>query len=102
MDEDPQHECWTAAHFSWALGVAMPSFLIWGLILPFILFRKLKKRSKNLHDLEVYAKYSFVYEGLKKNRYYWEFVNVFRKMIVIVIGVFLNLISIQTQVFFPS
>ena len=71
MIDSPNTRCWTHEHLIWSLGVALPMFALWGFILPFIALRKLKRSAKNLKDIEIYARYSFLYEGLKRDRYYW-------------------------------
>jgi len=57
--------------YYWSIGISFPFFLVWGVVLPIILLKKLISRAKSLNNPEVYAKYAFVYEGLKKERYYW-------------------------------
>jgi len=99
MTENSDTKCWTAYHLLWGCAIAIPNFLLWTIIMPLMLFNVLKKRAKNLHDVEIYAKYSFVYEGLKRERYYWEFLIIARKTLVIIIFVFLNFISVQSQAF---
>ena len=71
MTKDTETQCWTPFHIMWSIGIALPFFLLWGVILPLILLNKLKSTKKNLQDPEVYSRYAFVYEGLKTNRYYW-------------------------------
>jgi len=71
MTRSPNVQCWTPKHILWAVGVALPFFLLWGVVLPVILLRKLMARSKLLNTPEVYSKYAFVYEGLETKRYYW-------------------------------
>jgi len=71
MTKSPNVECWTPKHVIWSIGIALPFFLVWGVVLPIILLKKLISRAKSLNNPEVYAKYAFVYEGLKKERYYW-------------------------------
>ena len=71
MKEDSKTECWTSLHLFWSIVVALPNFLFWTLLLPLALLLILKKNAKKLSDPEIYARYSFVYSGLKKERYYW-------------------------------
>jgi len=71
MVENPDTQCWNTQHIVWSILIALPFFLLWGIILPIYVFKKLKARSRNLKDPEVYSKYSFLYEGLKKDYYYW-------------------------------
>jgi len=98
MAEDSEVQCWTGLHILWSVGVALPFFLLWGFVLPIVLFRKLVV-SKDLENAETYTRFAFIYEGMKKKRYYWEFVILIRKTLVVLIFVFLNVISVQAQAF---
>jgi len=98
MKGDSETECWTSLHLFWSLVIALPNFVFWTILLPLILLLVLKKNAKNLNDPEIYARYSFVYEGLKKERYYWEFLILTRKTLIVIIFVFLNFVSSQSQV----
>mmetsp|Transcript_19745 Transcript_19745/g.16913 ORF Transcript_19745/g.16913 Transcript_19745/m.16913 type:complete len:264 (-) Transcript_19745:665-1456(-) len=95
MDDDPQVECWTRQHAIWTLGIALPFFLIWGIVLPLFLFIKVRRKLANKDDVAGHAKFSFVFEGLKKTKYYWEFLTVVRKVVIVIIFVFLHIISVQ-------
>jgi len=99
MAKDSEVQCWTPFHILWSVGIALPFFLLWGIVLPVILFRKLVLCSNNLDNQETYSKFAFVYEGMKKRRYYWEFVILIRKTLIVIIFVFVNVISVQAQAF---
>lgn len=38
-----------------------------------------------------YGRYRMIYQGLKPECFYWEFINIFRKIFLIAVNVFLNL-----------
>ena len=99
MAKDSEVQCWTPFHILWSVGIALPFFLLWGIVLPVILFRKLVMSSKTLDNQDTYSKFAFVYEGMKKRRYYWEFVILIRKTLIVIIFVFVNVISVQAQAF---
>ena len=71
MDKEPQVKCWTGTHIIWSLAVALPALIFWAFLLPYSLYRILKKQASNLEETEIYAKYSFVYEGFKTDKFYW-------------------------------
>ena len=71
MATNSEIQCWTSYHIIWSVGIALPIFLLWGIILPLILLRKLMRSSKDLHNPQVYAAYAFVYVGIKSDCYYW-------------------------------
>ena len=71
MEAESQTRCWTKFHIFWSVAIALPNFLLWAVVLPLILLLRLRKNAKNLSNPEVYVKYSFVYEGLKTDKYFW-------------------------------
>ena len=52
----------------------------------------------NLDDMVTYSKYSFLYEGYKNDKYYWEFVILSRKILIIICSVFMTSSGPQIQV----
>lgn len=83
----------------WCLAVALPNLIVWAVVLPLILFIKIRTHKKRLQDLKFAAKYSFVLQGLKNNRYYWEFVVLFRKVLLIVASTLFSFLSKKSQAF---
>jgi len=71
MSKEPQVECWTGTHLAWGLGVALPALIIWAFVLPYFLYRSIKKNLKNSNDPERYVKFSFIYDGFKPDKFYW-------------------------------
>lgn len=71
MTDNSQVECWTPFHLKWSLGVGIPFGLLWGIILPFLLLRKIRKITKNPSNDKVDSSFTFTYEGLKSDNYYW-------------------------------
>jgi len=68
----------------------VPIFLLWGVLLPYILYRKIKKDSDSKEYYEVLAKYPFYVAGYSKDYTYWEFVIMARKISLIAIVMFFN------------
>jgi len=71
MVENPEVQCWTKSHLFWCLVVGLPNLLAWTIVLPAVVFRMLWKKAKDLYDPKIYAEYSFIYLGLKPDKYYW-------------------------------
>jgi len=53
------------------------------------------KNRKQLKNSAILAKYRILYIGLKQNYFYWEFVNIFRKVALLMINVFVEHPSIK-------
>jgi len=71
MMENSETQCWTFFHIIWSVAISFPNFLLWTIILPFSLFRILRKKIKIMKDPLNCAQYSFIYVGLKLENYYW-------------------------------
>ena len=65
-------------------------FLFWVMGLPVVGFLLIYKHKEELDSADTLAKYRMLYQGLRKDAYYWEFVNVFRKIFLISLNVFLS------------
>ena len=71
MAKEPQVECWKDVHNKWAYGLALPALIIWAFVLPYLLFRYLKKNKENLKSTTIVSKVSFLITGYKPDKYYW-------------------------------
>lgn len=89
--EDLEILCWSGKHLLWSLGIGLPAVFIWIIGSPLIAFAYLYRKRNNLDDIEVYGKFRMLYQGLKTECFYWEFVNLLRKTVLVLINVFLNL-----------
>ena len=69
--------------------VAIPSTIFWGLLVPLLAFKYLKKNLGLLKEENFKRSYGFLYDGYKKKKFYWEFVILYRKMSMVFIAVFL-------------
>ena len=75
--------------FLWCIFLAVPILVVWVFGLPLIAFIVLVRHRHNLEDWSVKKYYLLLYQGLKPNRFYWEFVNTIRKFIILISNVFL-------------
>lgn len=83
-------KCWGNKHVLYSVGVAIPGIIIWCIFIPAFLLILLYRRRKQLNSAAEKIKYGFLYKGFKSNRYYWEFVIMLRKIIIICSSVFLK------------
>eukprot|EP00361_Fabrea_salina_P007450 CAMPEP_0202436818 /NCGR_PEP_ID=MMETSP1345-20130828/26245_1 /ASSEMBLY_ACC=CAM_ASM_000843 /TAXON_ID=342563 /ORGANISM="Fabrea Fabrea salina" /LENGTH=1731 /DNA_ID=CAMNT_0049050339 /DNA_START=6 /DNA_END=5201 /DNA_ORIENTATION=+ len=90
-------QCWDEKHTLYALGVALPSILVWGIGVPTFMLYSMYKKSRYLFKIDNKLRFGFLFNGYKLSRFYWEFVILYRKIIVICLAVFLSTISIQVQ-----
>ena len=77
-------------HLTWWFILGVPMIIIWVFGWPILALVVLYKNKKNLHQTNIQRYLIVLYQGLKDNRYYWEFVNTFRKVMIVSINVFLS------------
>ena len=90
-------QCWSSTHVLYSLVLAVPSLIVWGFGIPLYAWIILAKHREDLDLIDIREKYGFLYNGYKKNFYFWESVNMYRKIWVIFISVFLKLAGVITQ-----
>lgn len=88
--EDLEVICYKESHSLIAYGVALPAIVIWGLGIPFFGFFLVFVNRRNLSRFDVKSKYGFLYNGYKQHgAYFWEFIIMYRKIVIIFISVFM-------------
>ena len=79
------------------MNVAVPGLILWGLFAPgFVLIFILKYR-QHLKDKDMLTRFGFLFLGYKSHLYYWEFIIIYRKIVIVLISVFLSTVSNAVQ-----
>lgn len=89
--------CWDTFHYRYVFIVALPSTIGWGVGVPMLCLLTLYRNRNRLGLVEFKVRYGFVYNGYEFSKYYWEFVIMYRKLLIITIAVFLANISTAVQ-----
>jgi hypothetical protein len=82
---DTSMECFSYEHISWLMLLSFPILIVWVSVCPlialYLLYHDFKKNinSKKKQYLLI------LYQGLKKTKFYWEFVNTLRKVLLLFI-----------------
>jgi hypothetical protein len=97
LDSDLNIQCFTSLHLTYALGVALPSILVWGFGVPTLILSILIKRRARLNDLLMKCRFGFFYNGFKRTHFFWEFLILYRKMFVICLVVFIESESVEVK-----
>lgn len=63
---------------------------IWVVGLPLLALGIITKNRKHLEEGKVKKYFLILYQGLKPKAYYWEFVNTFRKFLILILNVTLS------------
>eukprot|EP01017_Pseudomicrothorax_dubius_P034576 TRINITY_DN4761_c0_g1_i4.p1 TRINITY_DN4761_c0_g1~~TRINITY_DN4761_c0_g1_i4.p1 ORF type:complete len:251 (+),score=34.12 TRINITY_DN4761_c0_g1_i4:87-839(+) len=90
-------KCYSQGHMRLATYFAIPSLVFWGLGIPLIAFLLLRLRRFELHTTETQSRYGFLYEGYNLKYYFWEFVIIYRKILLICASVFLGRNGVRFQ-----
>lgn len=83
-------ECWGKEHYNFTVFIVLPGLIIWGFMMPIFSLYFLSRNRKELFNLDIKVKYGFMYSGYGLKTYYWEFVIMFRKVILIMIFTFFS------------
>ncbi|CAI2370559.1 unnamed protein product [Moneuplotes crassus] len=90
-----EYKCYSKEHISWLAMLGIPILTVYVLALPVVSFIILAKHKHKLSDWG-FQKYFFIlYQGLKPERYYWEFVNTLRKFGILAINSLMISVSIN-------
>ena len=90
-------KCWDNTHTFYALAVALPSILVWGVGTPSVMLYAVYKKRRYLFKEDNKLRFGFLFNGYKTSKFYWEFVVLYRKIAVICLAVFFSTISVQIQ-----
>eukprot|EP00347_Sterkiella_histriomuscorum_P016375 403353429 len=94
---DLEIECWSDQHKYYSFYFAIPSIIVWGLGIPLAAFVILFYRRKALDTFEIRQRYGFLYRGFKQSFYYWEIVNMYRKISILFVSVFISSFGVIAQ-----
>lgn len=78
--------CWEGGHNVYAFAVALPAILIWCIGTPLLFWAVLFRQRKNLNEAVNVRRIGFLYSGYHPQFYYWEFVVVLRKSLMVIIA----------------
>ncbi|CAG9312678.1 unnamed protein product [Blepharisma stoltei] len=98
LNEDLGIRCWDQRHFQLAFLLALPALIIWVIAVPGFCLCFFKKNKKKLTETWMKLRFGFLCNGYKSKFYYWEFLMLYCKTILILCSVFLPYISQNIQV----
>ena len=89
LRKDFSVRCWTEVHKLWIFCLALPLFILIGVLFPLkiiINIFHLKSKQEMKENLSLF-KYGYFYFGYKRRFFYWEFVVLLRKIIYIAFNI---------------
>ena len=97
LNENLDLECWSEKHYFYAFGVALPSIILWSILLPAVFLVLVIKRKKSLEKQANKIRFGFLVNGYNRTQFYWEFIILYRKVFITSLAVFFSTISIRIQ-----
>ena len=97
--QDYDVKCWEGQHLRWTLGLVIPCLILWVLAIPSFMIYILVKNKNVLDTEEMARRYSFIYNGYRPEKCYWEFSILVRKIILICVIIFGGLHSTSLQIY---
>ena len=85
-----EQECWDQKHTYYSLFITFPFLIFWMIIFPMIFFIYMAKNRKRLENPNVKQLVRFFLAGYKEKAFFWEFVQMSRKFLVILLTTFLR------------
>ena len=82
--------CWKEVHKQFVFSFGVPMLIVWIIGLPTIGIIFLAFNRKKVDEPAFKKYYQILYQGLKPTRFYWEFVNTFRKVFILSINVVIS------------
>jgi len=92
-------ECWKGQHLEWIYKLAIPSLVIWLILVPCLALGILIKHRRQATSKQVLARFGFLYFGYRKERFYWEFVVLTRKLLLLVSLIALDFDSLYLKIY---
>jgi predicted outer membrane repeat protein len=93
-------QCYTSDYQQKYYGPFILTIILWTIGMPVLAYTILWRNKKDLELPITKAKYGFLYHGYHLNRYYWEFVIMFRKLLIICVALLLRTSTVSLQLIF--
>ena len=92
---DTQIVCYSEEHIKWMFALGFPILIVWVISAPIIALILLIKHHKSNDNSSIKEYFLILYQGLKEDKFYWEFVNTLRKFLILSVFGMLSSISLR-------
>jgi hypothetical protein len=83
MRVDLDIKWYSSTHRAWAIALGFPIIIVWVFGTPLVGLIILIRERHNLHKEEVKKYLMILYQGLREETFYWEFINTLRKILIV-------------------
>ncbi|KAL4462094.1 hypothetical protein ABPG74_000939 [Tetrahymena malaccensis] len=80
-----QFECYTPIFYRWVYLYVVPVLATQTIIIPLLIFQYLYRYKEKLSSIKMMKRLGFLYYEFKKKCYYWQFVSIFQKILIIIL-----------------
>ena len=94
---DLEVEWMSTEHIYFSVIVALPTLAIYGLLIPIVAYVLVKRHKNELDDDKTLEEYGVLYNGYKKRFYYWESINMIKKVGIIIVSEMIRMTGLITQ-----
>ena len=98
MKQHMDYDWYSNDHLLWAFAIGIPILVVWVIGMPLIALVILIKYRTMLETVIIKKYLLLLYQGLKPNWFYWEFINTLRKFLVLLCIVFSTSLSINYRI----
>lgn len=88
--ENRNIDCSTNDHRIKSYPVTLIGVILWGILIPFIIFILVYINRKNLHQHKFKYRYGFLITGYLRKRFYWEFVILSKKFVLVILTIIMQ------------
>lgn len=93
-------QCYTQEYASRYYALFVLDLALWTIGMPALGYVMLWKNRTSLDDPSTKAKYGFLYHGYQSDRFYWEFVIMLRKLLIISVAILMRYSTVSLQLIF--
>ncbi|EAR84040.2 transmembrane protein, putative (macronuclear) [Tetrahymena thermophila SB210] len=87
---DHSYSCFTAEHKAYFYTLLLPLFILWAFLIPLTVIFILRKNSNKLYYIWIKQSYGFLYQEYNDKKYFWEFVKIYMKILIMVVVIAFN------------
>jgi hypothetical protein len=98
MKRHLEYGCFSSEHLLWLASVGIPIMIVWVIGMPLFALWVLIKNRNVLEDMKIKQYMLLLYQGLKPKVFYWEFINSFRKLLILWVVVFMSSLNVFYQI----
>ena len=83
VKDDINMECYSGGHIKWIFLIGFPILVVWVISVPIVALVLLYKNYNKTAENKIKQYFLMFYQGFKQDRFYWEFVNTLRKVMIL-------------------